>query len=239
MIHFSSKYRSTQPEIMDEFDLKGEEMKKVLTDLKSVNKWLGGNNVTLDGIKELLPQSPSNKAITVIMDVGCGDGEMLRACARYAKKNNYYFKLIGLDANSFILEEAKQRSKNFSNIEYHTLDVFSEETMYPEVDIILCTLFLHHFSTEKIIDYLKKIVPETNYGVVVNDLHRSWLAFQLFRLVSKFILKTKTARYDGLVSVARGFKKKELIEISEKIKSKNYSLKWKWAFRYQLIFKNK
>jgi hypothetical protein len=49
-------------------------------------------------------------------------------------------------------------------------------------------------------------------------------------------LKTKIAKHDGLVSVARGFKKEELKQISEKIEGQHH-IKWKWAFRYQWSIK--
>ena len=81
MIAFSSKYRSAENEIMDDFDLQGEPMKDLLTDLKRVNKWLGGNAVTLRGLDKLLANHPRNEAVT-LLDIGCGDGEMLRQCAR-------------------------------------------------------------------------------------------------------------------------------------------------------------
>ncbi|MGK0296366.1 MAG: hypothetical protein ACI884_002544, partial [Ulvibacter sp.] len=77
MIQYSSKYRSSQSEIMDDFELKGDEMKKVLTDLKNVNKWLGGNNISISGIIKLLPEGAKEQTIT-ILDFGCGDGEILR-----------------------------------------------------------------------------------------------------------------------------------------------------------------
>ena len=58
MIRYSSKYRSNETEIMDDFDLQGVEMKALLTDLKRVNKWLGGNSITLHGIGQLLIDHP-------------------------------------------------------------------------------------------------------------------------------------------------------------------------------------
>jgi hypothetical protein len=43
------------------------------------------------------------------------------------------------------------------------------------------------------------------------------------------------SREDGLVSILRGFKKNELEEFSKKLSLKNYTIRWKWAFRYQWI----
>lgn len=235
MVKFSNTYRSNESEIMDDFGLQGTEMKTLLTDLRIVNKWLGGTNITIQGIEKVL--SISNQTKITILDVGCGDGEMLRECANYALQNGLNFNLIGIDANSFIIEEAKKRSKSFNNITFHNVDVFKLDETKIEYDIALCTLFLHHFDNEKIISLLNVLLDKAKMGVIINDLQRSRIAFNLFKFFSLLFLKTNIAKHDGLVSVARGFKRKELEDLSSKIiKSKSF-ISLKWAFRYQWILK--
>jgi len=238
MIYFSTKYRSTQVEIMDDLDFQGTEMKNLLSDLDRVNKWLGGNTVTIKGIIHLIKTNPHLKKVT-ILDLGCGDGQMLRQCARYAEKHGYEFELVGLDANGFILEEAKVRSKGFDTVSYIQGDVFSEEIDFSRYDIVLGTLFFHHFNEKDILLLLDKILATVKVGVVINDLHRSWLAFGLFKIVSHIFLKTETARFDGLVSIARGFRRKELEQLQARVRVQNIQafISWKWAFRYQWILK--
>lgn len=236
MITFSNKYRSQQIEIMDNLDFQGLEMQNLLKDLKTVNKWLGGNNITIDGLQKLL--NPNNKTEKItILDVGCGDGELLRQCADFGERNNFEFELIGIDFNENILEFAKIQSKEYLNIKFYKVDVFSEENLIPNCDIALCTLFLHHFSNEKIINILKILLNKTQIGLVINDLERSKPAFNLFKIASPLFLKTKTAKHDGLVSVARGFKREELQNISMKIPHQECEISWRWAFRYQWILK--
>lgn len=236
MIYFSALKRSTQPEIMDNFTLQGPEMKNLLTDLQRVNKWLGGNAITVQGVKSLLANTNKKQPIR-ILDIGCGDGEMLRQCACFGVSEGYQLQLIGIDANAFILEEAQQRSKEYENITFLQMDVFSEALSEITFDIGLCTLFLHHFSGSDIEIMLQKLQSKATLGLVVNDLQRNRLAFWLFALFSRIFLKTKIARYDGLVSVASGFRKKELIKLSEAIKNTESTICWKWAFRYQWILK--
>ena len=52
-------YRTSEEEIMDDFYLQGEELRRTLEDLDKVNKWLGGNRITLEGIRKLLPTRSS------------------------------------------------------------------------------------------------------------------------------------------------------------------------------------
>jgi len=234
MIKYHSKYRSTQNEIMDDFALKGEELNILLTDLQRVNEQLGGNRITLTGIKKLLCKQSKSKTFKIV-DIGCGDGHLLRECAKFGKKHGYNLQLVGVDANENIIAEAKKRSQKFENIRYAQVDVFSAEFDDFECDIVLCTLFLHHFENDTVVAILKRISENAKLGVVVNDLQRSRMAFFLFRLYSLFFISTKIAKHDGLVSIARAFKKKELNLLLAQLKNVTYKITWKWAFRYQWI----
>ncbi len=236
MIRFSNKYRSQQLEIMDNLDFQGLEMQNLLNDLKTVNKWLGGNNITIDGIEKLMHSKLKTDKV-IILDVGCGDGELLRQCADFGIRNNFNFEMVGIDFNENILEFAKTESREYSNISFRKVDVFSEENLIPNCDIALCTLFLHHFNNEKIENLLKSLLNKTQIGIIINDLERSKSAFNLFKIASHIFLKTKTAKHDGLVSVARGFKREELQNISMKIPNQESEISWRWAYRYQWILK--
>ena len=86
------------------------------------------------------------------------------------------------------------------------------------------------------VSFLNNTLKQTKIGIVVNDLHRNKLAYYLFMLLSIFI-KNRMIIEDGLTSVLRGFKRKDLIELSEKINVKP-SISWKWAFRYLWILKS-
>lgn len=229
MISFSSKYRSAQSEIMDDFKFQGKEMELLLTDLKRVNKWLGGNKVTISGIRQLLKKIDHDRKIT-ILDIGCGDGELLRICSRKFPK----FEFIGLDANEHIIHEARKRSEGYDNIRFIKADIFSEEIKNIPFDIALCTLFLHHFKDKEIEKILRTIYVQASIGLVVNDLERSKLAFVLFKIVSTLLRLTKTAKNDGLVSIARAFKRAELNAFSKEIEA-HHRIKWMWAFRYRWV----
>lgn len=233
---FSNKRRSDQVEIMDNNQFKGKEMQDLLADLDFINTWLGGNKITIKGIRKLLENQPKSKEITVL-DIGCGDGSTLRTCVDYARQNNIKVKGIGIDFNDFILEEAARKSDSYSNITYLNMDVFKEIDVIPPFDIAICSLFLHHFENHQIEAFLGQIIQKATLGVVVNDLHRSWIAFKVFKLISMLFLKTKTATHDGLISIAKGFRKPELLYWSQQIPFQKSCISWRWAFRYLWILK--
>lgn len=235
MIQFSSTYRSEEKEIMDDLSFHGPEMEQLLVDLSKVNRFLGGNRITLNGLGYLMKER-MGKPTTSIVDVGCGDGETLRRCYFWGKRNNYEFNLMGLDANIHIIKEAKNRSEGIKNINFKAVNVLDKKEPIPKHDIAVFSLFLHHFPEKEIEQILSRVRAQCSTGIIINDLHRSVWAFNLFRIFSTFFLKTKTARHDGLVSVARGFRRHELEKLASVLEG-SHRIKWKWAFRYQWIIK--
>ncbi len=228
----NTTYRTDEEEIMDDFSIDGPILNDALDKLAIINKLLGGNIVTLNGLKKLLKNQPKTKPITIV-DLGCGGGDILRAIAKYGKNEGYNFQLIGVDANKNASDYAASLSIDYENIKFLHVDVFSEEFKTMHYDIVITTLFLHHFKEAQLLQLLNHLLKITTIGIVVNDLHRHRLAYYLFKLIT-IPVKNKMIIEDGLTSVLRGFKRKELVDLSKQMNS-SYQLKWKWAFRYQWI----
>lgn len=227
-------HRTNLPEIMDDFDMEGEILRDALDKIARINRLLGGNQLTLQGVKNILSQNPADRKITIV-DVGCGNGDMLRALADYAEDNHLEFELIGIDANQFTVNYAKELSISYPNIKYRCEDIFDKDFSTLQYDIVLCTLTLHHFKDDEIIRLLKVFNENAALGIVINDLHRSSVSYRLFQALCFVFRLNDMSREDGLVSILRGFRKPELEEFSKKLNLKNYSIEWKWAFRYQWI----
>lgn len=232
----NTKYRTDTPEIMDDFTLEGEVLREALDKITKINQFLGGNSLTLNGVKELILTVPKSKLITIV-DVGCGNGAMLRVLSNYGKENNYSFNLIGIDANAFTVNHAKKLSVSYSNITFQCEDIFEYDFSQSKCDIILCTLTLHHFKNEEIENLLHPFYANSKLGIVINDLHRSRLAYRLFQIICFLFQLNSMSREDGLTSILRGFKKEELVIFSKKLDFKKYTIQWKWAFRYQWIIR--
>ncbi len=232
-----TKYRSDAPEMMDDFSMEGEMLRDALDKIAKINQILGGNKLTLNGVKKLISNCNQAETITIV-DIGCGNGDMLRNLADYAKANKRNFILIGIDANAFTINHAQNLSVNYPNISYRCEDVFGGEFVNLRYDISLCTLTLHHFKYDEILSLMTVLKKQSAIGIVVNDLERSKVAYRLFQVLCFVFGLNKMSREDGLVSILRGFTRKELVAFSEKLNLKKYKIRWKWAFRYQWIISN-
>ena len=233
-MRINTSKRTNKTEIMDDFELKGPELVKTLNDLDNINKWLGGNRITVNGVARLLEDIPKSQAVTIV-DIGCGNGAMLRQIASWARKNNREVHLTGIDANIHTIEIARKMSFGFSEINYSSINIFSKEYQANKWDIILCTLTLHHFKDPEILKLLKESCQQAKIGVVVNDLHRSRLAYYLFKAFCAVFINNEIARKDGLISILRGFKRRELVAFARELPEIDHQIKWKWAFRYQWL----
>lgn len=227
-------HRTNATEIMDDFAMEGKMLIDALDKIAKINQLLGGNKLTLQGVKNLLSKETSNKEV-IIVDIGCGNGDMLRKLADYGSDTNRNLKLIGIDANQFTIHHAKGLSTLYPNISYQCEDIFDGKFKTLKYDIVLCTLTLHHFKEDEIIQLIDILYKNANIGIVINDLERSAVAYRLFQGLCFLFGLNEMSRKDGLVSILRGFKKEELLAFSKKLDLKKYTIDWKWAFRYQWI----
>lgn len=233
----NTSQRSEAPEIMDDFSMEGEILRDALDKIAGINRLLGGNKVTLEGVRQLLPKDRNQdreKEIS-ILDVGCGNGDMLRTLADFAMKKQLKFRLTGIDANSFTIGHARQLSIGYEQLDFRCADIFEEIRSENNYDLILCTLTLHHFKDEEILTLLKGFKERSRLGIVINDLQRSALPYYLFTALCFVFRLNSMSKQDGLVSILRGFKKADLRHYSNQLNFKNTTIRWKWAFRYQWI----
>lgn len=226
--------RADQQEIMDDFSLESQQLEQVFRELDKVNGFLGGTGITLNGLEKLLNTTSRNRPIK-ILDVGCGNGFMLRRIAKYGQKQGWSFSLLGIDANPEAINIARIQSTGYQNIQYECINVHSEEFSHLQADIILCTLTLHHFKDQEIIKLINTAIKNAQVGIVVNDLQRSMIAYHLFNLFCAVFINNAIAKKDGQVSILRSFKRKDFNRYSSYFPSVRHEINWKWAFRYQWI----
>ncbi|WP_339849139.1 methyltransferase domain-containing protein [uncultured Dokdonia sp.] len=230
------KNRSTTPELMDDPSLPEVDLHLALKDLATVNKYLGGNHITITALEDLISAHPEKKKWNVV-DVGCGDGEVLRHIAKHFKNSAIDISFYGVDINDKSIDSAREKSKDFDNLSFSRQNILTIDDTTFECDVIICTLTMHHFSDEQLLVFMEKFKKLASIGIIVNDLQRSKIAYRLFQLFSGIFMKSKIAKYDGRVSIARSFRRKELETYSKQLALDNYSIQWKWAFRYLWVIK--
>jgi len=230
-------YRSNEKELIDDLELDNDALRQNLEELALINKYLGGNQVTTSGLSRLIPNPliTNNQSPITIADLGCGGGDMLMVMADWAKKIGLNAQFIGIDANDFMIDFGMKRTANYQNISYLHQDIYSEEFKEKSFDIVTMTLFCHHFSDESLVQFLQQLKKQTRIGIVINDIHRHWFAYHSIAWITKLFLKSYLVKNDAKLSVWRAFVREDLEKIIQKSGFNKYSIRWKWAFRWEVI----
>lgn len=228
--------RSSEIEIMDDLSCAGQVLDQTLLELEIINKWLGGNRITIDAIAEMIESDTKVKEVTIV-DLGCGGGDMLRIIDAWAKKKKLKMKLIGVDANPYAISFAKKNLNEYPHIQFQTMDIFSKDFQTLKFDIVVGTLFYHHFTNDQLIYFFKRLKDNVKIGFIINDIHRHWLAYYSIKLLTRAFSKSAMVKYDAPVSVLRAFKKNELIQILKSANITTFTVNWQWAFRWKVIAK--
>jgi 2-polyprenyl-3-methyl-5-hydroxy-6-metoxy-1,4-benzoquinol methylase len=229
--------RSTELEVMDDLDCSGEVVSQTLHELEVINTWLGGNAVTMSGLKHLFTGVRRDHEI-VLADLGCGRGDMLLNIDRWAQLKGFKVRLIGFDANPNIIAHARAHAKENPRITFHDLDIFSASFQQYSFDIVTGTLFYHHFTSEQLVKFFSSLRQRTRVGFLINDIHRHPLAYYSIKYLTQWFSRSPMVQADAPTSVMRAFHKNELEEILRMAGFTNVSIRWKWAFRWQVVAKN-
>ncbi|MFC6997132.1 methyltransferase domain-containing protein [Rufibacter roseus] len=231
--------RSTDLELMDDLSLTGEDLRQNLKELEFINRWLGGHEVVRQGLNQILahPFSASfQKNSLKIADLGSGGGDTLKMVAQWARSKNIKVELTGVDANAFMVTYGTKYCQEYPEISFQQADVFSPEFAAQKYDIIICSLFLHHFTSEAMVRLLSQLRQQARIAVLVNDLHRHPLAYYSIKSLTRAFSKSYLVKNDAPLSVLRAFSKKDWQEILKQASVQQYRLHWKWAFRWLLVF---
>ena len=226
--------RATTPELMDDLGLATEELRQNLDELETINTWLGGYRPVLAALARLRPRWPAGRPLR-LADLGSGGGDTLRHIARWAHRQGLPVQLTGIDANAFMLTYAQAKSRSYPEISYQQLDIFSPAFAAQPYDVLTASLFCHHFTDAELVPLLRRWQQQAGLAVIINDLHRHWLAYHSIRLLTKLLQGSRLVQNDAPLSVARAFSRRDWQRLLAAAGITRYRLRWCWAFRWQVV----
>jgi len=193
--------RARQEEQMDAPELDPRTYAKILNDLGRVNSWTLARRPTLSFLSRAIGRIRHFR----LLDVGFGQGDMLRAIALWAQRKGLSADLVGVDLNPKSAPIAQAATPAGLKIEYRTGD-------YRELggfDLIVSNLVAHHMDEEQLRDFLRYMEAEAKRGWIVNDLHRRGFAYLGYPLLCRMMRWHRIVREDGQLSIARSFRPAE------------------------------
>ena len=192
--------RALADELMDSEDLDADTYAAVVRDLAKVNTLTLARQPTLRFLKEIAPKRESIR----ILDVGFGDGDMLRAIAKWSRAVGQPVELVGIDLNPRSALAASASTPADMAIEYRTGDY--ADLSGGAWDVILSSLVAHHMTHGQLINFLQFMDKEATRGWFINDLHRHGVAWTGFPLLARLMRWHAIVRHDGQLSIARSYR---------------------------------
>jgi 2-polyprenyl-3-methyl-5-hydroxy-6-metoxy-1,4-benzoquinol methylase len=223
-------YRTATLELMDDFTLPPTEINPILKGLAKMNALFGGHKHIIRTFNYFSLENGYQ-----ISDWGCGGGDTLIAIAKWAKSKQINLNLNGVDAALAAVNYARQQASGYNNISITHADVIDETYLIKPADVIICSLFTHHFDDERWVKLICNMEASAQKGIIITDLHRHWLLYHAIVFITHVFTRNTMARNDGPLSVRRGFKKHELLALLKKAQIDNFKLTWRWPFRWELI----
>ncbi len=227
--------RANDLEIMDDLACAGEVVYQTLRELDIINQWLGGNQVTLQAVWTLIGKRDREQISPItLVDLGCGSGEILKRIADFGRRNGIALKLVGIDANPNIVEFARRNCSGYPEMTFEAVDVLSTDFSQRSYDIIMGTLFFHHFDDPTLITLLTRLKEQVKLGLIINDIHRHWLAYHSIRLLTRLFSSSSMVKFDAPLSVRRAFVRADWVRVLTESGIATYTIQWKWAFRWKI-----
>lgn len=222
-------HRSEEKELLDlgEAHYTEQEFIHCQKTLFRINRLLGTFKSTLKILKNL-------KNTRSIMDVGCGGGLFILNLSRYLPAIKFIGNDVSLPAITLALQARKDMGVSESQVKFELLPEPKLPSNENSVDIVLATMVCHHMSDAELINFLKQAINTAKDRVIINDLHRQPIAYGFYYLFSSLLFNNRLITHDGLISIKRGFKRREWQKSLKQAGIKNYKIKWCFPFWWRI-----
>ena len=180
-----------------------------LRDLRRINRWLGGIDLTAAAIEALA----AHRADVTLLDVGTGGADIPIALIARAERRGRRLSVVGIDSRPEVLAAAVmsgQATGSTDGLELHVGD--GRALRYParSFDIAHASLVLHHLEPPGAVELLREMGRVARLGVVVNDLDRSRFGWIGAWLLGHLVTGNRYTRHDAPLSVRRAYRAGEM-----------------------------
>lgn len=218
---------------MDDPDVPDGDLLRALGNIERLNRRLRGYAPSLHGLARLLPEAA--RAVSVL-DVGAGSGDGARRMVDWARARGLTAEVRGIELSDVSVAYARTRCAGYPEIEVERRDLFTLPAR-PTFDVVHASQVLHHFAGDAARRALTHMLAVSRWGVVINDLHRHPVPWAFVKGLTRVAFDDRLVRYDGPLSVRRGFVGEELEALGRAAGARRIELSWCALFRWSLVLR--
>lgn len=204
--------RCVETELLDEDMHDPAELAANFRDIRRVNRLLGGTSTVLRHLPALLARVPAGQTATVL-DLATGSADIPLAIQKWAKRRGLPISIVASDYAEEILIVANEQIAGVPEIRLAKYDARAVPLPDKSVDIVLCSLSLHHFAPDDAVRVLREMDRLARSGFILNDLRRSRPGYAAAWVAAHLTTHNRLTRNDAPLSVLRAYTPAELHDL--------------------------
>jgi len=194
-------------ELLDDPRADPQAVRAELRDIETLNTLFGGTRAVVRELDAVFAQG-RDKAWS-LLDVGTGRGDIPRAVARAAARHGIKLELFAIEINKAAARCAREADPTLGvNV------ALADGNLLPfaprSFDIVIVSQVLHHLPPDMATRWIASLAGLARRAVVIADLRRSRIAMGAVWLVSFPLRFSATTRHDAVLSLQRGYTRKEM-----------------------------
>ncbi len=220
--------RETRPELMDDRGSDHQLLEQTLKHFRLINICLTPSRSVLR--KHVLkPMSRQPEREYHLVDLGAGGCDTPVWLLKEADRRKLRLRVTACDHDPRVVQYARNKYGSTPNLTIDQRSVWDLDDL-GSVDFVFANHLLHHLDEPEIDLLMDKLGRMMHTRVIVSDLCRSYFVYFSFALISAIFFRRSFVRYDGLLSVRKGFTVSELRNIARKTFPRNRNIQVKRAF---------
>jgi 2-polyprenyl-3-methyl-5-hydroxy-6-metoxy-1,4-benzoquinol methylase len=227
--------RRCQAELMDDPALDVERHHRALRALARINRVSGAAARVW---REIRARAEAGRTPVRILDVACGGGDVLRAVARRAAREELEVELHGCDLSPVALAWADRAWAEGASERRLPIHLFAHDAVADPLpdgyDVVTTSLFLHHLERSTAVQLLANLAAATAGTVLVQDLRRTRLGYAFAWVGLHTLTASDVARTDGLRSVRSAFTIPEVHALAAEAGLAGATVQTAWPQRFVL-----
>ena len=231
--------RSHEKELLDSRECDPKIATESYRFMEKVNRMFGGIRYVRVFIETEAREHTGGKPLR-ILDIGAGSCDIPIAISKWARGKNIPLEFTCLEITEPAIQSAYENIARSAETAVTVLheDVFTHEPA-EAYDCAVASMCFHHFDDTQIITLLQRLRAYVKHAILINDLHRTrvaWLGTSLFTVFSH-----PGVKHDSRLSIRRGFRVRELRKLLMQLDDVLVTVKPAWLFRIRAVvnFKQK
>ena len=173
-----------------------------------------------------------------VLDIASGGGHLLLSLARRAARERVDVEWHGRDCSPVAIEYARTLAarRRVKGVRFELADAL-RDPMPAGIDVVLCTLFLHHLTETDAVALLQRMRDAARHMVVVSDLRRTFLGAAFTWAGCRLVSRSEVFRVDGMRSVAAAFTTDEARDLAAASHLRGAQVSQIWPQRWLLTWR--